>query len=245
MVFTLWMVLPQTQGATYLYLHYLHPTITDYEAELDGLIVRLHEQLKSKGGRYIELLVQWVYQILFGTTSLLTYGTDEGRQSQNAAQNVAEQNRAPVTTEGYVASLFSRFRTVPVGAYPETISSSLLSFLNSAGKGHGDIIPNDLSPEERVKYVAQQKARLQEWLYMLDAAAQSYPPINISDNTNTTESQRRSTNRSSGAARRSSSGVVTPNNDSDYEDLGQDEALRGKRSSPKPNGGWFWKSRTS
>jgi len=71
MFFTLWMVLPQTQGATYLYLHYLHPLMSEHERDLDQLVSQLHRQLKNRGGQYIESTISWLYSILFGPTTQL------------------------------------------------------------------------------------------------------------------------------------------------------------------------------
>ena len=205
MVYVLWLVLPQTQGATYLYLHYLHPNIARHERDIDRLIIRLHEQAKSRGGQYVQLGLSWIQELLFGPAMTM---------AANEYNKPTKDPRNEVPESSYVSALFSRFRTVPVGAYPETIPSTLLSFLSMSGKS-GEIIPSNLSPEERAKYVNIQKSKLNEWLLMLDAAAASYPPVNLDKKS-------------------------TPS-DSDYEDLGADEV----QSRPPVKKTWFWRSVSS
>lgn len=241
MILTLWMVLPQTQGATYLYLHYLHPIIADYEHDLDNLIIHLHAQIKSKGGQYVEVTVAWIYEVLFG-------------QVHQAAQNTTNRDTAegaqdkPATSESYVSALLSRFRTTPIGNYSEAIPSSFFSFLSMNGKHGGDIIPANLSPEDRIRYVNQQKAKLQEWLHMLDVAARSYPAGDAASRPSSRNSSRRQSAQQSpvGLTYRSPPGARTPTNqDSDYEDLGKDESLQmSAKPSPQRNSSWFWKNRT-
>lgn len=240
MFFTLWMVMPQTQGATYLYLHYLHPLMADHERDLDRVVVRLHEQIRGRGGQYVESTVSWLYGLLFGHSALSAAAASAYVGGEGERPGAA----SPRAGEGYVASLLSRFRTMPMGShYGESIPSSLMAFLSMSGRDGGDIIPPNLGPEERSRYVAQQKAKLQEWLHLLDAAAQSYPSDGSSQTASPTAPRRQ------GAQSPSSSGARTPTmaNDSDYEDLGRDEALGVKgpsRPAPQSKGSWFWKART-
>lgn len=239
MIITLWLVLPQTQGATQLYLHYIHPSLAKHEQDLDDLIVALHHQIKNRGGQYVELVILKLSEILFGSKP----GLPSDFQAENG-RGPAEAT-TPGGSDGYIASLFSRFRTVPVGRHPETLPSSLMSFLSLSEKVGGDIIPADLSAEERRKYVNRQKAKLQEWLHMLEAAEKSYPPIDITNSGSASSAVGRRTNARSASGH--PTGARTPTNtDSDYEDLGTDEMVRkGASTTASPaSGGWFWKSRT-
>lgn len=242
MFFTLWMVMPQTQGATYLYLHYLHPTISMHERDLDRLILHLHTQIKSKGGPYVEMAFSWFYQFLFGPAQHVAENYMNSDQAGNP------RDSAPVTSESYVSALFSRFRTTPIGM--DGIPSSFLSFLNMNVRHAGDIIPAHLSHEERVHYVNQQKAKVQEWLHMLDAAAKSFPAGDQNSRPTSRSSSRRPSAQQSpaGLTHRAPPGARTPTTvDSDYEDLGKEENLQQpSKSAPQPqrSASWFWKNRT-
>lgn len=196
LVLALWMVMPQTQGATYLYLNYLHPHIAQHEQDLDKLLVRLHEQVRSRGGQYVEILVLKVSEILFGpqaaTGAAYLQSMREGASGVPTSTEQQSTGKSD-SASGYIASLFSRFRTVPVSSAPETLPSSLLNFVNMAYNNRaGDIIPAHLSPEQRSRYVQQQKQKLQEWLHMLEVAESSYPSISVTpDNSTNTRSSAR------------------------------------------------------
>lgn len=247
-MFVLWMVLPQTQGSTYLYLHYLHPNLARHEHDIDRLIVRLHDYARSRGGRYLQLILSWLQEILFGTSGLGSSSSFAAIDPSVTSTAPSRSNAGPATSnESYVSSLLSRFRTVPVGTQPDTIPSTLLGFLSMSGKQGGDIIPSNLSSEERHRYVEIQKSKLNEWLQMLDAAAASYPPVNIGSRT-LDASTGAGTGAGSGSRRISSriaSGVQSPSDrDSDYEDVGADESVvRAARPTAVTSGSWFWKSR--
>lgn len=239
MLFTLWMVMPQTQGATYLYLHYLHPAISVHERDLDNVLIHIHSQIKSKGGQYIEASIAWFWQIIFGTAAT---GVDDSTKSGNVTQDASQ-----LTGESYVSALFSRFRTSPIGAYPDAFPSSFFNFLNTNVKHAGDIIPAHLSPEDRVRYVNQQRAKVQEWLHMLDAAART-SPVEIASS----RPPSRNVSRMPSAQQlpgnltyRAPPGTRTPTaGDSDYEDLGKDETLQSAPVQQQRSTSWFFKNRS-
>ena len=54
-LFILWLILPQTQGATYLYNTFVDPTLTRHEKEIDSTLGMAQEKATNTGaewGRY-------------------------------------------------------------------------------------------------------------------------------------------------------------------------------------------------
>ncbi|ORX98205.1 receptor expression enhancing protein 3 [Basidiobolus meristosporus CBS 931.73] len=60
MLFILWLILPQTQGSTYLYNTFIHPTLVRHETEIDGMIEKVQTEVKNTsvelGKRGVEVL---------------------------------------------------------------------------------------------------------------------------------------------------------------------------------------------
>ncbi|GES75322.1 receptor expression-enhancing protein 4 isoform X3 [Rhizophagus clarus] len=48
-LFILWLILPQTQGAAYLYYNYIDPTLTYHEKEIDSTLGTAQEKAKNTG----------------------------------------------------------------------------------------------------------------------------------------------------------------------------------------------------
>lgn len=75
-VFLLWLVLPQTQvlrvdvdgdslqGATYLYLTYIHPYIQAHESDIENIISSGHDQFKRIGITYLRRFWAYLQQTL-------------------------------------------------------------------------------------------------------------------------------------------------------------------------------------
>ncbi|ORY79968.1 hypothetical protein BCR37DRAFT_381394 [Protomyces lactucae-debilis] len=256
MIVVLWMVLPQTQGATQLYLHYLHPQLVLHERDLDKLIFTLHQQAMQSGAAQLQRLYRLVQEILIGPAA---------RAPENSATPTS--STGPAEQDGFIANLLARFRTVPVGSSAETIPATLLAFISSYSRSAtsmtpssaADIVPSHLQPEERANYIALQKQKVNNWLQLLDQAMSQPAPsyVDASIPTAIPEGNESHTSLSSKKGKaRSASGRQTPMTDSDFEDIGQDDILPmrrapGAKTSARDTSsfgnvntrqGWFWRS---
>jgi hypothetical protein len=60
LIFMLYLVLPQTQGAKVLYLNYLEPYILHHEGQIDDFLTQAHNQLEAIGFGYFHVIIEFV-----------------------------------------------------------------------------------------------------------------------------------------------------------------------------------------
>ncbi|EGS19972.1 uncharacterized protein CTHT_0044680 [Thermochaetoides thermophila DSM 1495] len=110
LLFMLYLVLPQTQGARTIYEEYVHPRLEENEAAIEEFIASAHERLKAAGMEYLKRAIEAV------RVNVLGLPPSPPEQPQPAQQ----------TPQGYTASLLARF-SLPsprwmsgTGAQPQT-----------------------------------------------------------------------------------------------------------------------------
>ena len=169
LVFFLWLVLPQTQGATYLYLEYLSPYVALHEHEIDDTLQRLTVHARRFGGDAIRTVVVWCGDILFGA------GEKEFRQR---AAGIADSSDGRPIKAGDAAgwtfsSLVSKVSTLSAGDHVTSSLRNLLAMANRQApvpeQALEALIPPHLEGPQRQRYVQQQKTRLQQMLAMLES----------------------------------------------------------------------------
>jgi receptor expression-enhancing protein 1/2/3/4 len=153
----LWLVLPQTQGATKLYFEYVHPTLTKHEGDIEEFISRAHDQARAAGAEYVQRLYEIVKQMLFG------------------ALPQAEQQRpptpAPRDAASYAQALFSRWRVPPLAPSAPQMATDFYNFLSTALQQSQQpasgapqvsnlIPPHVKTPGEKARFIEMQRQRL-------------------------------------------------------------------------------------
>ncbi|KAJ6790146.1 hypothetical protein PWT90_08873 [Aphanocladium album] len=177
LLFLLYLILPQTQGARVLYEQYVHPFLQDNEAQIDEFIANSHERLKSTGLTYLRQAINYVRENLLGMPP--------SEPPAPMPENVGAQ--------GYTQALLSRFsipstKWAAAGAQSGTDFYSLLSSAVAAASGagaarsapgssdmtaSGNIIPDHLRDSgEKMSFISTQKERLNYLLAALDREAQ-------------------------------------------------------------------------
>ncbi|OAA70666.1 HVA22 domain membrane protein [Cordyceps fumosorosea ARSEF 2679] len=176
LVFLLYLILPQTQGARVLYEQYVHPFLRDNESQIDEFIASSHERLKSAGLSYIRQAINYVRENLLGMPP--------AEPPAPMPENVGAQ--------GYTQALLSRF-SIPSAKWATTGAQgsgdfySLLSSAVAAASGagaarsapgtdltaSGHLIPEHLRDSgEKMSFISTQKERLSYLLAALDREAQ-------------------------------------------------------------------------
>lgn len=64
--FLLYLVLPQTQGASLIYTTYVHPYLEDNETQIEDLIATAHDKLKAAGLAYLKRAIELLRTQVFG-----------------------------------------------------------------------------------------------------------------------------------------------------------------------------------
>jgi hypothetical protein len=161
MLFLFWLVLPQTQGATRLYIEYVEPYIANHEAQIDQVIDDAHKNARALGSQYIRRLVAAIRSMLLG---------QEVQQEQPATESTpAASASSPSASGSYADMLFSRFRlpTSQGGYSLGSVLTGIASTPLSAVK-HLTFPAGTHSKEERIEYLNAQRAKLLALVSSLD-----------------------------------------------------------------------------
>ena len=192
--FLLYLVLPQTQGARYLYETYLHPYLEENETHIEDFIASAHDRLKAAGMAYLKQAIEILKTKVLGLPP-----TQEEAQPASIRTDAASQ--------GYTQALLNRF-SVPAARWASTGATNAgtefynllagavsaatgASTLGAAGEGaatsmstpragseganmtaSGTLIPGHIrGSQEKISFIAAQRERLAFVLSALDKEA--------------------------------------------------------------------------
>lgn len=192
LLFLLYLVLPQTQGARHLYETYLHPYLEENEVAIEDFIASAHDRLRTAGIAYLKRAIEML------KTRVLGLPPSEVRE---------EETRASERPQGYTQALLARF-SVPAarwasgvapqdagtqfynllaGAVGAATGAGVLSSAGSGGAGaapfgarsadlstSGTLIPGNIrGAQEKMSFIASQRERLAFVLSALDNEAKA------------------------------------------------------------------------
>ena len=173
--FLTWLVLPQTQGATYLYQIYIGPFLIENETKIDNAISDAHRRAKAAGGDFFVKAVEWIQSTVFGREAV----RQEQAPGENYAQGLIRRFTIPVpgfpapTTSGndlsgLLASFTSTLGLNAALSHSGTARDAQISALSS----EANLIPPSLkSVSDRAAFVKQQRERVRVLLGALDKEA--------------------------------------------------------------------------
>ncbi|KAI5861443.1 TB2/DP1, HVA22 family-domain-containing protein [Durotheca rogersii] len=185
LVFLLYLVLPQTQGARVLYETYLYPYLSENESAIEEFIANAHDRLRTAGITYLKRAIELLRTQVFGLAP-----NQELR---------AEEPKAAAAPQGYTQALLARF-SVPVarwaagsagpagqdffsmlanavggagGAAPSSSSSSSPLDIWGAATSTSTLIPEHIGgAEAKMSFIAKQREQLALMMGALDKEAQ-------------------------------------------------------------------------
>ncbi len=190
LLFFLYLILPQTQGARVIYEEHIHPFLQENEAHIDEFIASAHERLKTAGVAYFRQAIAYLREHVLG-------------MPPQAPEPPAPTNLAP---QSYTQSLLARFsipttRWAGAGAGAASSAGSdfyslLASAVSAAGSAatraggggasqqdmtaSGNLIPPHLRDSgEKMSFIAAQRERLNFVLAALDREAQNIQNDNV------------------------------------------------------------------
>lgn len=176
LLFLLYLVLPQTQGARIIYQTYVHPWLEDNESSIEDFIASAHERLRAAGIAYIKQAIELLKTNVLGLPP-----------SPPAAAASAPTQHTP---QSYTQSLLARFN-LPAAGWPanNTANSNFYSFLSSAvsaaagaasasssanlaSSSTSTLIPDSIvGSAARMSFLQAQRERLSTVLFALDREA--------------------------------------------------------------------------
>ncbi|CCE31871.1 uncharacterized protein CPUR_05726 [Claviceps purpurea 20.1] len=181
LLFFLYLILPQTQGARVLYEDKVHPFLRDNEYAIDEFIASAHHRLKNAGLAYFRRAIDYI------KTNFLNLPPTPAAESASPASSASS---AP---QGYTQSLLARF-SVPTARWSGAAGTGMgndfysllanaVSATTSAAGGGGSgaaasgssatLVPPHLrGSAEKMDFITAQRERLNIVLNALDREAQ-------------------------------------------------------------------------
>lgn len=165
----LYLILPGSQGAGYLYQEYMEPFLYHHEREIDEFITQSHDRAKSAGIAYVEMGIEWVKVNVLG---FAPRKPDSPRpDGQTYAQNLMSRFQMPSARGSN--DLYGLVNQALSGA------SALYGAAGTAGtrdaqasdlsRGAGNLVPDSIrNNDDRLNYVTSQRQRLETLLQAFD-----------------------------------------------------------------------------
>lgn len=176
--FLLWLVLPQTQGASQLYLGKVRPFLLSHDQEIDKIVASALTRAKSLGSEYVSQAITYIQSIIYSAMGLDR--KNSASQHNSAIMGAASSTDIPQPVAVGVGSLteglFSRFKVpnsegLSFGSIKLPISSSvgmglLQSYLSSAGpsKSRSIDVPTSLTKAEKLQFLQEHQKELSKLL---------------------------------------------------------------------------------
>ncbi|VUC28589.1 unnamed protein product [Clonostachys rosea] len=172
LLFLLYLILPQTQGARELYERYVHPFLEDNEGHIDEFIASAHERLKTAGIAYLKNAIEYIKTKVLGLPPTEpTPPTPEPAGPQSYTQSLLARFSVPTARWTGSATAGTDIYSILAGAVAAASGAA-------AGNGSGGsiprdkLIPSDLkSSGEKMSFIEIQRERLNTLLSALDQEA--------------------------------------------------------------------------
>lgn len=246
LIFLLYLVLPQTQGAKLLYLEYLEPYIVEHETRIDQFIGETHERLQQLGLGYMNIVIEFLRDKILGQKSPQPEHpptSSGGGASTNTYASYAQdllsrfampgarttQPNPPGTASASVYSMVSNLAGVAfAGTGTTTATRSAATEAASIPGSLTDTIPGSTSAE-KASYISAQRERLSSLLRALDKEQQT---LDLAYGSAPLQSHRPPSS-SSGSAGVGGSGLKTKSrSEVSFENVEYDEATHTPGSTP-------------
>jgi len=173
LLFLLYLVLPQTQGARLIYEEHVHPFLESNETEIDDFIASTHRRLKAESLAYIRQAIEYVRTNVLGLAP--SPAPPEPTETQTYTQALLARFSVPAAKWTGSANTGADFYNLLAGAVAAASGAAgSLGGGSAAGPGRSGLIPSNLqSSSEKMTFIAAQRDRLNFILSALDKEAQN------------------------------------------------------------------------
>ncbi|KIX02234.1 uncharacterized protein Z518_08173 [Rhinocladiella mackenziei CBS 650.93] len=183
LIFLLYLVLPQTQGAKILYLDYLEPYIVGHEIRIDQFIGDAHERLQQMGLGYLNVAIEFVRDKVLGQTSPQPPPSQASGYASYAQDLLSRfampgaRTTAPTQPGTTSAGVYGMVTHLAGAAFAGSTSRSAAT---ESGATEAASIPGSLVPDvpgcssaEKSGFISAQRERLSGLLKALDTEQQN------------------------------------------------------------------------
>lgn len=179
LLFLLYLVLPQTQGAKIIYQERIHPYLEENEAQIEEFIARAHDRLKAAGIAYLKRAIELLKTKVFGLPpDDPTPPAPEPPPGQSYTQTLLARFSLPAARWSSTGNTGADFYNFLAGAMSTLTTATGTSTGGATGAGtmgmtaSGTLIPPNLrGADEKMTFIAAQRERLNIVLGVLDREA--------------------------------------------------------------------------
>lgn len=187
LLFLLYLVLPQTQGARHLYETYLHPYLEENETQIEEFIASAHDRLRAAGMAYLKRAIEMLKTRVLGMPPTQDDGGDVRAKEapQGYTQSLLARFSVPSTpwagAGGSAAGAGQDFYNLLAGAVSAATGASALGAAGSSAYGgggasrdvdmsaSGTLIPEHIrGADQKISFISSQKEKLATLLTALD-----------------------------------------------------------------------------
>ncbi|KAI8937339.1 hypothetical protein NX059_006545 [Plenodomus lindquistii] len=167
----LYLILPGSQGATFLYQEYLEPFLYHHEREIDDFITQSHDSAKKAGMQYVEMGIEWVKVNVLGFAARKPESPRP--VGQTYAQNLMGRFQMPSARGsndlyGLVNQALSGASAL-YGAGAGTTTGTRDAQASDLSRAAGNLVPDNIrNNDDRLNYVTSQRQRLETLLQAFD-----------------------------------------------------------------------------
>jgi receptor expression-enhancing protein 1/2/3/4 len=165
-----YLIMPGSQGATYLYIEHVEPFLHEHEREIERFIAEAHDKAKKAGLAYAKQAIEWVKVNVIGMPPRPPTPPSSRQGSGSYTQNLLSRFAMPAARQPTAdfSSLVS-----------QALSSATTLFSNRDDQvrdlaDSGVLLPpelRDARPEEQNSYINTQRERLRLLLQAFDREA--------------------------------------------------------------------------
>lgn len=172
-IFTLWLVLPQTKGSTYLYVNYLGPFLQSHEDDIDIALESARQKAGKAAGQWLAQAWEHLRSTILGAA---VAGTGNNTSNANPTPEIppsqAGPTHPPPTMHDPLAGSANQLLGL-VKRYGPMAAAGVVSAMDRAahaaggGTSHPNAIPNDQSLTDSTRptsAAAKRKANLEAQL---------------------------------------------------------------------------------
>jgi receptor expression-enhancing protein 1/2/3/4 len=164
----LYLILPGSQGANFLYQEYMEPFLYHHEREIDEFITQSHDRAKSAGMAYVEMGVEWVKVNVLGFAP----GKPQAPrpEGQTYAQNLMSRFQMPSARgSNDLYGLVNQALSGASALYGAGSAGTRDAQASDLSRGAGNLVPDSIrNNNDRLDYVASQRQRLETLLQAFD-----------------------------------------------------------------------------
>ncbi|KAI0624454.1 Protein YOP1 [Pyrenophora tritici-repentis] len=168
----LYLILPGSQGANYLYQEYMEPFLYHHEREIDEFISQSHDRAKSAGMAYVEMGIEWVRVNLLGFAPKKPQSPRP--DGQTYAQNLMSRFQMPSARGsndlyGLVNQALSGASALygagAAGGAGASSAGTRDARATDLSRGAANLVPDNIrNNADRMSYVTSQRERLETLL---------------------------------------------------------------------------------